>query len=140
VIRRLVSPEPEIARINVTPIIDVALVLVIILLITAPMMSVAQLSLDLPRARSQVFGDELRVNVTLGADGGLAIDEDVVEPAMFPAELRQRLTDHPEDVLVVIRADSGLSHRTVSDLLRAAREGGAHRLAIATRPDTRELP
>ena len=42
-----------ITKINVTPIIDVALVLVIILLVTAPLLSVADLPVDLPQARSR---------------------------------------------------------------------------------------
>jgi biopolymer transport protein ExbD len=52
--RRNVVPHPEaITKVNVTPIIDVALVLVIILMVTAPLMSVADLPANLPAARTR---------------------------------------------------------------------------------------
>ena len=47
-----------ITKVNVVPIIDVSLVLVIILLVTAPLMSVADLPVDLPQARSRDSEDE----------------------------------------------------------------------------------
>lgn len=137
-IRRLVSPTPIAAKINVTPIIDVALVLVIILLITAPMMSLAEMELDLPSAKTRTLGDELRINVTLGRDGTLAIDEQVVSPAVFGTALRGQLTGR-ENTLVVIRADAGSPHEQVRALLKGAREAGAERMAIATRPADLEL-
>lgn len=136
-IRRLVAPTPIAAKINVTPIIDVALVLVIILLITAPMMTLADIDLKLPAAKTQNFGDELRINVTLGRDGELAIDEQDVPPAVFVTALKGRL-EGKKDVLVVFRADASAPEAQVRTLLKAAREAGAERLAIATRPADRE--
>jgi len=127
------SPSPIVAKINVTPIIDVALVLVIILLITAPMIAAADLELTLPRARTQGLGDATRVNVTLGRDGQVAIDENVVAPAAFVALLARRLVEKKyEHPVVVIRADSGADHRDVRALIRETRHAGAERLAIAT--------
>jgi biopolymer transport protein ExbD len=135
VIRRLVKPTPAIAKINVTPIIDVALVLVIILLITAPMLAVANLDIDLPEARTRALEPELRLNITLGRDGEVAIDEDVVAPEGFGAELRARIEAREgEDVLVVLRADATVPHRAVRELLQEARNAGVQRVAVATRP------
>ena len=136
--RRLVEPTPVLARINVTPVIDVALVLVIILLITAPMLAVAQLGLDLPEAKSQILGDEHRINVTFGRDGELAIGEDVIPRGAFARELAARLAEEGAESLVVIRADSRLPHGTVREFVEEARAAGAARLAFATRPPDRE--
>jgi biopolymer transport protein ExbD len=133
-----VVPTPIVSKINVTPIIDVALVLVIILLITAPMMTLAEMDLELPAARTQTLGDEVRVNVTLGREGELAIDDQLVPPAVFTTALRGRL-EGKGNTLVVIRADAGSSHEQVRTLLKGAREAGAERLAIATRPADLEL-
>jgi biopolymer transport protein ExbD len=137
VIQRLAKTTPVIAKINVTPIIDVALVLVIILLITAPMLALADLDVALPPAVTQGLGDDLRVNVTLGTDGRLAVDETVVERAAFGQVLRARLAEDPEKSLVVaIRADADAPHREVRALIEESREAGAARIAIATRtPD-----
>jgi biopolymer transport protein ExbD len=133
-----VVPTPIVSKINVTPIIDVALVLVIILLITAPMMTLAEMDLELPAAKTQTLGDEVRVNVTLGREGELAVDDQLVSPAVFVTALRGRL-EGKENTLVVIRADAGSPHEQVKALLKGAREAGAERLAIATRPADLEL-
>src|SRR2546427_5150740 len=97
-----------ITKINVTPIIDVALVLVIILLVTAPLLSVADLPVDLPQARTREAEDERNVSITLSSTGRLAVDDQVVSPEALGALLRGKLSKRDnEDVLVVVRADSG---------------------------------
>jgi biopolymer transport protein TolR len=132
------SPD-LITRINVTPIIDVALVLVIILLVTAPLMSVADLPVDLPQAHSRDAEDERNVSITRTAAGELAVDELRVPPEVFEAALRARLArPGNENVLVVLRADSSLPYAEVRSLLAQARAAGAKRLAVATRQQTRE--
>jgi biopolymer transport protein TolR len=123
-----------ITRINVTPIIDVALVLVIILLVTAPMMSVADLPVDLPQAHTREAEDERNVSVTRGADGTYAVDNERVAASALRATLRAHLDRAGNaDVLVVIRADSGAPYGEVRQLLDEARAAGAKRLAVATR-------
>ncbi|MBK8166775.1 MAG: biopolymer transporter ExbD [bacterium] len=127
-------PPPPMARINVTPIIDVALVLVIILLVTAPMMSMSDLPVDLPDAHARDIERHDFISLTVARDGRLAIDETAVAGiGDVPALLRERLAaGRDRDRLVVVRADASLPHRTVRRLLDAAREGGARNLGIAT--------
>src|SRR5262245_23886045 len=97
------APSP-ITKINVTPIIDVALVLVIILLVTAPMLSVADLPVDLPAAYTRDSEDERNVSITLGLNGEVAVDRDVVAPADLERVLAARLAQPGQsDVLVVVR-------------------------------------
>ncbi len=125
---------PTMARINVTPIIDVALVLVIILLITAPMMSVSSMEIDLPEAKTRSIEDEVRVSVTVDSNGRIAVDEDDVDRNALIGVLRQRIDNAKSDnILVVIRADAGTSYEFVHDILGEARSAGAKRIAIATR-------
>ena len=126
-----------ITKINVTPIIDVALVLVIILLVTAPLLSVADLPVNLPLARTREAEDERNVSVTLGSDGSLAVDDHTVAAAELRARLAERLArPGDQNVLVVIRADSTTPYARVRELLDDARKAGARRLAIATRQST----
>jgi len=130
---RAVAPT-LITKTNVTPIIDVALVLVIILLVTAPMMSMAELPVDLPQAQTREAENERNVSVTLAYDGRLAVDGDEVAPADLRAYLAARLAAPGNaGVLVVIRADSNTRYSIVRGLLADARAAGAKRLAIATR-------
>ena len=133
--RRSVLASPEvITRVNVTPIIDVALVLVIILLVTAPMIATPGVAVRLPEARTREAENERNVSVTLGADGRLAVDDQVVSIDALVAALQARLAEPGnQGVLVVVRADSGAPYAKVKQLLEQARAAGATRIAIATR-------
>ncbi len=135
--RRSVGDQDMITKINVTPIIDVALVLVIILLVTAPLLSVADLPVDLPQARTREAEDERNVSITLSSTGRLAVDDQVVSAEDLSSLLRGKLSKREnENVLVVVRADSGAPYEAVSRLLSQAKAAGAVRIAIATRQKT----
>jgi biopolymer transport protein ExbD len=135
--KRLVQATPVENRINLTPVIDVALVLVIILLVTAPMLAVAELGLTLPEARAVRFDDENRINVSLGKDGRVAIGERIIPRDVFIRELSSELSERAEDSpLVVVRADTVMSHGLVRALLSDATAAGATRIAFATNPPT----
>jgi len=128
-----------ITKVNVTPIIDVALVLVIILLVTAPLLSVADLPVDLPQAKTREAEDERNVSVTLGSDGSMAVDEELVARGSFKGVLQAHLAKPGnDDVLVVVRADSGAPYSIVRGILEDSRAAGAKRVAIATRQDTKK--
>ena len=132
--RRRQTWSEMITKPNMTPLIDVALVLVIILLVTAPLMSVADLPVNLPQAGTREAENERNLSITLGADGRLAVDEQVVSVDALVAALQARLAEPGnQDVLVVVRADSGAPYGSVKRLLEQARAAGATRIAIATR-------
>ena len=121
-----------IAKVNVTPIIDVALVLVIILMITAPMIAVSDVDLKLPEARTRNLEGHDRISVTLGANGELAVDDkDATMPALRAA-IATRLADH-KDAIVVIRADQSVAYAAVRRIVDAARAAGAARIAVGTK-------
>ncbi len=135
--RRAVPRSEPITKINMTPLIDVALVLVIILLVTAPMLSVADLPVDLPQASTREAEDERNLSVTLAADGALAVDNERVVPEALTAALARHLAESGDpNVLVIVRADSNVPYASVQDVLNRARAAGAARLAIATRQKT----
>jgi biopolymer transport protein ExbD len=132
--RRVIPDAQAITKVNVTPIIDVALVLVIILLVTAPLMSVADLPVNLPAARTREAEHERNISVTLGSDGRLAVDETAVAANGLTAALTARMAEEKNpDVLVVVRADTHARHAEVRALLDAARAAGVRRIALATR-------
>src|SRR6267378_6166463 len=130
---RNVAPHFMITKINVTPIIDVALVLVIILLVTAPLLSIVDLPVDLPQARTREAEDERNVSITLSSTGRLALDDQMIPAEDLGALLRAKLSQREnQNVLVVVRADSGAPYEAVRQLLKEAKTAGALRLAIAT--------
>ena len=136
--RRFASANAEpITKINVTPIIDVALVLVIILLVTATMLSIADLPVDLPGARTREAEDERNLSVTVAADGSMAVDRERVNAESLSTALARHLAEPGnQDVLVIVRADTNTPYASVRAVLEQARAAGAARLAIATRQKT----
>src|SRR5262245_39514425 len=137
--RRAANHAEPITKINVTPIIDVALVLVIILLVTAPMLSVADLPVNLPAARTREAEDERNLSVTVAEDGTIALDEQLVPAGGLGPALARRLSEPGnQDVLVIVRADAKISYATLREVLEQVRSAGAARLAIATRQKTED--
>src|SRR5215831_11540734 len=137
---RVQRPEP-ITKVNVTPIIDVALVLVIILLVTAPMMSVSDLPVNLPQARTREAEDQRNVCITISSTGQLAVDDETVGAEGLQPSLARRLAEPGNhDVLVVVRADKQVPFATIRHTLDDARAAGAKRLAIATRQVAESQP
>jgi biopolymer transport protein TolR len=127
------SQMPLRAAINVTPIIDVALVLVIILLITAPMLSLSDIDITLPSAVSRGVEEEVKVNVTLSESGEMSINEHMVHRNDFVPMLKSLLANPGnKNVLVVLRADTDVPYSSIRTILAEARAAGAARLAIAT--------
>ena len=121
------------------PIIDVALVLVVILLITAPVLTARDMGITLPEAHSKSPSDDLKVSITLGKDGQVAVDEDIVPPEGLVAAVGRRISETNEDVLVVVRADASMPYSMVAEIIKDARAAGAKRLAIAAQPDLKSL-
>jgi biopolymer transport protein TolR len=132
-VRRPAAPPEPITRVNVTPIIDVALVLVIILLVTAPMLSAPARPVALPAAAMRDGDEPHAVTVTRATDGSLAVGETVVAPGGLRDALAMALAHRP-DALVVLRADAGTPWREVRTLIDVLRAAGAKRIAVATRP------
>jgi len=131
--RKLVKDAPTIDRINVTPIIGVALVLVLILLITAPMFAVVDLGIQLPRAQTRGQEDDRRVSITMSTTGEIAVDDVMIDRSDLVRAVATRLEEkRKQHRLVVVRADESLPHDVVREVLREVRQAGAERLAIGT--------
>jgi biopolymer transport protein ExbD len=132
---------PRFVKINVTPIIDVALVLVIILLVTAPMITVADLDIKLPTAHTRGAEDEHRISVSYSSDGQIAVDEQMVTLSSLAGAIRSRLTKSNDDkTLVVVRADARATHGQIRAIMEEVKHSGAQRVAVATNQSGSEKP
>jgi biopolymer transport protein ExbD len=130
----LAGSKPVFTRINVTPIIDVALVLVIIMLITAPMITALSMEIDLPKAKTRSIEDEVRLSITLGREGEVAVDDELVAPDKLLGVLAGKMSaSSNKNILIVVRADAAIPHGTVKQVINDARTAGAKRIAVATR-------
>ena len=118
--------------INMTPLIDVMLVLLIIFMITAPMMT-SRLKLDLPRAETQATppAPPAVIAIALTADGRTHLDEQVVDAAALQAQLQAQAKAKP-DTEVQLRADRVVPYERVAQLIGLLQKAGLTRIAFVT--------
>jgi biopolymer transport protein ExbD len=121
-----------IGKVDITPLVGVALILVIVFMVTSPlMMTPSNLDIDLPKARTTEAKSESNITISCASNNIVALNEKEVAINMLQEELSKMLVDHP-DRLVVIRADRNLTHREVLNVLSIAKRAGATKMAVAT--------
>lgn len=121
-----------IEKIEITPLIGVALILVIVFMATSPLIMVPlNMEIDLPKARTVEAKAESNITITITKDNTLALNESEIQLSTLQLALSELIKEHP-DRLVVIRADKSVSHQQVLDLLTVSKRAGATRLAVAT--------
>ena len=123
--------ENSIARINMSPIINVALVLVIVLIITAPILSIPSIPINLPRAVT-IEAKEQNITISYSRDGKVAIDTQVISWKDLVPELKYRLKENSK-ALVIIRADKNVPYGEVEKIFDIViKKAGAKKIAVAT--------
>lgn len=130
--RRRRAPMSEI---NVTPFVDVMLVLLIIFMVAAPLL-VTGTSVDLPETSARALpSDAEPLAISLDRKGQRAIGEDVLEPAAFAARLAAIREARGGDTPVFIRADTAIPYGEVARLLADVTGAGFSRVALVNRPE-----
>ncbi|MCK6427106.1 MAG: biopolymer transporter ExbD [Burkholderiaceae bacterium] len=121
------------ADINMTPLIDVMLVLLVIFMITAPLMS-ASLKLDLPRAdgATPAQASPQALELALQADGSLYLDQERLEPSVFARRLADIARAGGERPEVQLRADRAVPYGRVAELIGQLQAAGLNRIAFVT--------
>jgi len=118
-------------EINVTPLVDVCLVLVIIFMVTTAMFLQPPFDITLPKAHTAEQTKEENLFVAVAPDGSLAINETQISAADFPDVIRARLKAS-QTKLVVIRADEQARSGAVMDVLNEIKHAGAQRITFGT--------
>ncbi|WP_374491804.1 ExbD/TolR family protein [Brachymonas sp.] len=121
--------------INMTPLVDVMLVLVAILLITAPLLA-SRIALDLPQAQGtrQAAPDAAFVRISVQADGRLYLNDAEITEAALAASLRQTAQTRSATE-VQLRADQTVPYGTVARIMGLAQQAGLSRIGfVAVQP------
>ena len=120
------------SEINVTPLVDVMLVLLIIFMVAAPMMT-RGIDVELPKTSSATPLEESRVEVTLDQKGQLWLNERPVHPDLLRAEM-QRLAKARPGAGVFLKADGRTPYGSVLKIMDMIRTSGIERIAMITLP------
>ncbi len=117
------------AEINVTPMVDVMLVLLIIFMVTAPLM-MAQLPIELPKTSAQDLGKPPEpLIVGLDVNGNYYVGSDKVSEADLPGKLQSLAQNNP-DQIVYVRADKVIPYGQVIALLGTVGKAGFYKISL----------
>ncbi|MEW6325108.1 MAG: biopolymer transporter ExbD [Nitrospirota bacterium] len=123
------------AEINVVPLVDVVLVLLIIFMITAPLLY-RGIDIDLPQSAANTIKPDERVVVSVGKDHKIFVNKDEVPADRLEAAMK-RLHDRNPDVTIYLRADQGIPYGIVVRVMDAVKKVGIDKLGMVTEPERR---
>jgi biopolymer transport protein TolR len=131
-LERVNRPAPM-SDINMTPLIDVMLVLLVIFMITAPLMT-SSLKLDLPKAGGAQPNDAPQfISVAIDPQGRLYIGDEALEPAAFAQRVAETARGNPRTE-VQLRADTTVPYGKVAELIDVVQKAGLNRIGFVTAP------
>jgi biopolymer transport protein TolR len=129
----------SLAEINVVPLVDVMLVLLIIFMVTAPMMQQG-LTVNLPQLRRASPVTSQPIYVTIPADFGntriVRIGDDEVRVDILHERVRQAILPR-EDKSLFLRMDASVTAQNMMDVMDQLKQAGVDKIGITTRPDER---
>jgi biopolymer transport protein TolR len=131
-LERRPGPQP-LSDINVTPLVDVMLVLVVIFIITAPLLA-SSIRLDLPRTDAARPNDiPAFVTVVLDKAGATFLDDRKLDAAQLGQALAEAARRNPETE-VQLRADQSIPYGRVVEVMGAAQKAGLNRIGFVAEP------
>ena len=123
-----------IVDINVTPLVDITLVLLIIFMVTASYIVSPAIKVDLPKAASGTEQAKTTLSLTLAKDGALYLNGERSNDEAVVKYIRSELPGKPE-LQAIIAADGGVPHRDVIHVIDLVKRTGVHRFAINVDPN-----
>jgi len=121
------------SEINMTPLVDVMLVLLIIFIITIPVINHA-VKIDLPRATNQPNDSKPQsINVSIDAQGKVFWNQQEVDPAALEQRIAEAAQQQPQPELH-LRADREVRYERVAEVMAAAQHGGLSKIGFITEP------
>ncbi|MDB5900943.1 MAG: Biopolymer transport protein ExbD/TolR [Ramlibacter sp.] len=125
--------DAPMSDINVTPLVDVMLVLVVIFIITAPLLA-SSIRLDLPKAEGTQATDAPKfVTVVVDPRGKIFLNDKPVEPAQLSQQLSATARQNP-DTEIQLRADAGVNYGRVVEVMGIANKAGLNRIGFVAEP------
>ena len=123
------------ADLNVTPLVDVMLVLLIIFMVTAPLLT-AGVPVNLPESRAKALDQDVKpVQIAIDEKGQIFVDDEAMTDAALPArfaEIAAKLGPDGKPAPVFLRADQGLGYGKVMKVMGELNRAGLNRMSLLT--------
>ena len=124
--------QTSLAEINITPLVDVVLVLLVIFMITAPVLQ-SGIEVSVPKTRTVREITEQRLVVTIDRDQGIFLGDTPVNIHELPQRLHQGNTD-PSKQVIYLRADERVPFGAFASVMDAVKQAGITNISIVTQP------
>ena len=124
------STDDVLAEINVVPLVDVILVVLIIFMVTAPMIMKPSINVNLPKAATGEATTPSKLNITISPDGKLNLDGHLVEDQEVQTKALEEVKKNP-DIQAIIAADKDVPHGRVVSVLDLVKSAGVKKFAIS---------
>jgi biopolymer transport protein ExbD len=125
------SGQDMMSEINVTPLVDVMLVLLVVFIITAPLLAPQSLKINLPKTAAVAHDDKPQpVRLTIDAQGNIAMNESHMSDEGLSETLKQRAVDPLFQLQ--IEADKKVPYGRVAELMAIAQRAGVAKLSFVT--------
>lgn len=123
--------DEVLSEMNVTPLVDVMLVLLVVFIVTAPMMTNA-IKVNLPKTAAVAPADKKDpVVVSVDKDGKFYLDKSELQPDLLETSLKDVKAKDPE-VRVQLQADEGVNYGQVAKAMATIERSGITRIAVMT--------
>jgi biopolymer transport protein TolR len=131
--------RPRMSEINVTPFVDVMLVLLIVFMVTAPLLTVG-VTVDLPETRSSPLpGQDEPLTVSVTRDGSVFLQESAIGLEELGPRL-QAITERSPDARIFVRGDRVIDYGRVMQVVGTIHAAGFTRVALVTETDEENAP
>lgn len=120
------------ADINITPFVDVVLVLLIVFMVAAPLMSAA-VPVDLPQMSTSAPQPDEPLVLSIDRDGAVWLKEDKLPTAQLPERLAALHAERP-DTPVYLHADRSIIYGRLMEVMEAVQQAGFTQVSLATAP------
>lgn len=124
--------QTSLSEINVTPLVDVVLVLLIIFMLTAPVLQ-SGIEVSVPQTRTVKQISEERLVVTINAKQELFLGNDPVNINLLPDKIREKIRD-PQGQAIYVRADENVPFGLFATVMDAVKSTGITNVSIVTQP------
>ena len=123
------NQEEAINDINITPFVDVVLVLLVIFMVTAPMMIKSAMDLKLPSAENTDQIEQQTLGITILKSGNIMLNGNLISPEDLESEISQSINKDPKTQVIII-ADKMATHGMVIELIDRVKGAGATNFAF----------
>lgn len=122
--------DEAISEINVVPLVDIVLVVLIIFMVTAPMFMKPTINVNLPKAASGESSQPTKLSIVMSKDGRILLNGNVVTEAEISAKAVELVASQPE-VQAIIAADTDVPHGRVVGVIDLVKTAGVKKFAIS---------